>query len=114
MNSPRSSDILTLLGTEPYPPAFTILRRTQVQAQSGYSRSTIYLRISQGLFPPPVRLGARAVGWPAREIAAVNAARIAGESDSDIRELVEKLMRARREVSREERSQPCVALEPPQ
>ena len=39
-----------------------ILRRKQVQAESGYSRSTIYLRIAQGLWPKPVSLGARAVG----------------------------------------------------
>ena len=55
-----------------------ILRRKQVQAESGYSRSTIYLRIAQGLWPKPVSLGARAVGWPAGEVSAVNAARIAG------------------------------------
>ena len=41
----------------------TILRRKQVQIETGYSRSTIYLRITQGLWPKPVSLGARAVGW---------------------------------------------------
>ena len=66
----------------------TILRRKQVQAETGYSRSTIYLRITQGLWPKPVSLGARAVGWPAGEVAAVNAARIAGKSDDEIRALV--------------------------
>ena len=74
---------------------FTILRRSQVQAESGYSRSTIYLRIAQGLFTPPVRLGARAVGWPAEEVAALNRARIAGNTDRDLRELVQELLRAR-------------------
>ena len=68
-----------------------ILRRKQVQAESGYSRSTIYLRIAQGLWPKPVSLGARAVGWPAGEVSAVNAARIAGKSDDDIRALVASL-----------------------
>ena len=71
--------------------AFAILRRRQVQAESGYSRSTIYLRISQGLWPKPVRLGARAVGWPASEVQAVNAARIAGQSEDAIRTLVASL-----------------------
>ena len=66
----------------------TILRRKQVQIETGYSRSTIYLRITQGLWPKPVSLGARAVGWPAGEVAAVNAARIAGKSDDEIRALV--------------------------
>ena len=68
-----------------------ILRRKQVQAESGYSRSTIYLRIAQGLWPKPVSLGARAVGWPAGEVSALNAARIAGKSDDDIRALVASL-----------------------
>ena len=75
--------------------ALTILRRKQVEAETGYSRSTIYLRISQGLFIRPVALGARAVGFPAGEVAALNAARIAGKSDNDIRELVAKLETAR-------------------
>ncbi len=68
-----------------------ILRRKQVQAESGYSRSTLYLRIAQGLWPKPVSLGARAVGWPAREVWALNAARVAGKSDDEIRALVASL-----------------------
>ena len=71
--------------------ANTIWRRTQVEAETGYSRSTIYLRIAQGLWPKGISLGPRAVGWPAREVAAINAARIAGKSDDDIRALVEGL-----------------------
>jgi len=74
---------------------FTILRRKQVEAEIGLSRSTIYLRISQGLWPKPVSLGARAVGWPACEVAALNAARIAGKTECDIRALVVQLQNAR-------------------
>jgi prophage regulatory protein len=48
----------------------TILRRKQVQARTGLSRSTIYLKISEGTFPKPVSLGARAVGWVESEIEA--------------------------------------------
>lgn len=82
--------------TQPHPGSLTILRRKQVESSSGYSRSTIYLRISQGLWPHPVRLGARAVGWPAAEVDAMNAARIAGVTDGDIRYIVEKLEAARK------------------
>ena len=46
----------------------TILRLLAVKARTGLSRSTIYLRISQGTFPRPVSLGARAVGWVEAEI----------------------------------------------
>ena len=78
--------------------ALTILRRKQVQAESGYSCSTIYLRMSQGLWPKPISLGARAVGWPAGEVAAINAARIAGRSDEEVRALVVRLEAKRRDA----------------
>ena len=73
----------------------TILRRKQVEAETGYSRSTIYLRIAQGLWPKPVALGARAVGWPACEVAALNAARISGMAEADIQNLVSRLQAKR-------------------
>lgn len=76
--------------------ATTILRLPTVKAESGYARSTIYLRISQGLWPKPVSLGARAVGWPAREVSALNAARIAGKTDDEIRDLVVQLETSRK------------------
>lgn len=75
----------------------TILRRKQVEAESGYSRSTVYLRIAQGLFTKPVSLGARAVGWPARDVALLNAARIAGKTDLEIRALVASLEAKRKD-----------------
>jgi len=48
----------------------TILRRKQVEALTGLSRSTIYLRIQEGTFPRPINLGVRAVGWLEAEIEA--------------------------------------------
>ncbi len=84
------------------PTTRTIWRRKQVEAESGQSRSTIYLRITQGLWPKQIRIGPRAVGWLAREVAAINTARIAGKSDDDIRALVTQLEAARMTpVSRE-------------
>lgn len=80
---------------QPHQAVLTILRRKLVEDETGYSRSTIYLRISQGLFIKPVKLGARAVGFPAGEVAALNAARIAGKSDAEIRTLVISLQAAR-------------------
>ena len=55
----------------------TILRRKQVEARTGLSRSSIYARISPNpnrpgdhdpTFPKPVSLGAKAVGWVEAEI----------------------------------------------
>jgi prophage regulatory protein len=74
----------------------TILRLPAIKTNAGLSRSTIYLRIAQGEFPKPVSLGGRAVGWPASEVAALNAARISGKSNSEIRDLVVKLEAARK------------------
>ncbi len=72
-----------------------LLRLPAVKGESGLSRSTIYLRIGQGLWTRPVSLGARAVAWPAEEVQALNAARIAGKGDGDIRKLVQRLHDAR-------------------
>jgi prophage regulatory protein len=74
----------------------TIHRLPAVKSESGLSRSTIYLRIVQGLWTKPISLGARAVGWPSSEVMAINAARIAGKSDEEIRALVVKLEAARK------------------
>lgn len=70
---------------------FVILRRKQVEALTGYARSTIYQRITQGLFVRPVSLGARAVGFPASDVEALNAARISGRTETQIRALVVRL-----------------------
>lgn len=48
--------------------ANTILRLPVVKSRTGLARSTIYLRIAQGIFPNPVSLGGRAVGWVEAEI----------------------------------------------
>ena len=72
-----------------------ILRRRPVQEETGYSRSTLYVRVAEGLFTKPLKLGARTVGWPATEVAEINRARIAGRSDDEIRDLVRRLEAAR-------------------
>lgn len=48
--------------------SYTILRLPRVKDRTGLSRSSIYLKISQGLFPKPISLGARAVGWVESDI----------------------------------------------
>ena len=45
-----------------------ILRRKQVEARTGLSRSTIYQYVKDGMFPKPVPLGPRAVGWLESEV----------------------------------------------
>ncbi len=49
-------------------PVPSILRRPQVEARTGLARSTIYDRMKAGIFPAPISLGAKAVGWIESEI----------------------------------------------
>lgn len=46
-----------------------ILRLPAVLQATGLSKASVYLGIRNGNFPPPVKLGARAVGWPESTIA---------------------------------------------
>lgn len=59
--------------------ALTILRRKQVEARTGLSRSSIYAKMRRDpkrpsdfdpTFPKPVSVGARAVGWVEAEVEA--------------------------------------------
>ena len=75
--------------------ATVILRLPTVLARRGRSRSAHYLDIQQGLFTSPIAIGDRAVGWPEDEVEAINAARIAGWAEDNIRELVSQLEAAR-------------------
>lgn len=41
----------------------TIYRLPEVMARTGLSRSSIYAKIANNEFPPPISLGLRSVGW---------------------------------------------------
>lgn len=56
----------------------TLLRRPQVEARTGISRSTIYLWMDKGDFPRPVKLGTRLVAWRESDIIAWLDSRIQG------------------------------------
>ena len=75
--------------------ASEIWRLSAVIAFTGQSRSSIYAAIPAGLFPPPIKITARAVGWCAEEVRALNAARIAGQSTDQIQVLVGDLVKRR-------------------
>ncbi len=74
----------------------TILRLPDVLHERGVSRSSHYLDIQRGLFTHQVKIGARSVGWPASDVTALNAARIAGKSEEEISALVLTLEAARK------------------
>lgn len=47
-----------------------LLRRPLVSELTGLPRSTLYDYIRRGLFPAPVRLGARSVAWHSHQVLA--------------------------------------------
>jgi prophage regulatory protein len=68
-----------------------ILRLPAVIERIGKTRSPLYADIQAGLFVKPIKLGARAAGWPESEVGHVVDARISGASDEHIRQLVKRL-----------------------
>ncbi|MFG6433001.1 helix-turn-helix transcriptional regulator [Roseateles sp. LYH14W] len=51
------------------------VRMPKLRQMTGLGRTTIYRLMAQNLFPNPVRLGPRAVGWRVSDIDAWSAAR---------------------------------------
>jgi prophage regulatory protein len=47
-----------------------LLRLPEVRQLAGMSTSTLYLKMSRGEFPSPVRIGSRAVAWRSSDVAA--------------------------------------------
>ena len=73
-----------------------ILRMPAIMAEMGYrSHASVYGAIHAGLLTHPVPIGQRSVGLPSEEVQAVIAARIAGQTEQQLRELVNRLHAAR-------------------
>lgn len=45
-----------------------VLRRKQVTEKTGLPVSSLYEKIRNGVFPKPIKLGARSVGWLESEV----------------------------------------------
>lgn len=73
----------------------TLLKLPSVIAKYGKTKSPLYADIASGKFIRPVKVGARACGFPEHEVEAIIGARIAGKSDTDIQALVNRLHAAR-------------------
>jgi prophage regulatory protein len=68
------------------------LGRPEVEKRRNVSRSKLYEEIADGLFVKPVTVGAgRSRGFPEHEVEMLNAARLAGKPDEEIRRLVKWL-----------------------
>lgn len=64
-------------------PHIRLLKMPEVTAITGIRRSQIYALVSEGTFPPPVKIGHQAVAWVDAEIQVWVRARIA-ERDAQI------------------------------
>jgi prophage regulatory protein len=78
------------------PRTVRMLRMPEVEEKTGRSKTMHYDDIRRGLMTPGVALGARCSGWPEHELDAILAARIAGGTDADVRQIVQRLMDERR------------------
>lgn len=76
----------------------TLNRKPHVLKKSGISKSTLHNRIKDGLFPPPISIGARAVAWPSNEVESLINAQIAGKTHDEMRLLVKVLVEKRTEA----------------
>ncbi len=83
----------------PAPIHTTLMRRPAVEATTGHKRSALYQHIAKGLFPKPIRIGARAVAWPSVEVETIVRARIGGADDAALRRLVAELHEARSQAA---------------
>ncbi|WP_349255267.1 helix-turn-helix transcriptional regulator [Spectribacter hydrogenooxidans] len=100
---------MTTLDHLPSDFALRLLPPSELAKRIPYPPSTRALRISQGLFPKPVKLSDRAVAWPEHEIEAVIAARIAGYGDDRLRQLISELERLRSSIPGVRQSLPADA-----
>ena len=79
----------------------SLMRLPKVEDKTGYKKSMVYDLADKGLFPEPIKIGERAVAWIESEIDAIVAARIAGKSDDEIREIVKTLLAKRQQIANE-------------
>lgn len=79
-----------------------LLKKPEIFARHRFHNTTLYQQIRDGLFTPPVRMGANSSAWPEHESDAILRARVAGCSDDKIRDLVGKLVADRAKLAEQE------------
>jgi prophage regulatory protein len=79
--------------------ADVLLKLDTVLILRGIRPSKHYADIAAGLWPRPIKLSPRCARYPASECRAINAARIAGATDDEVRALVKRLEAARKLVA---------------
>lgn len=75
-----------------------LIKNTEARNALCVGNTTFYEQLNAGLITPAVKLGVHSVAWPKHEIQAIVAARIAGQSDDQIRALVKQLVEDRQKL----------------
>ena len=63
------------------------------------SRAAHYRDQKQGLFPRGVKVGKRAVAWPAHEVDQIISAQLAGANDIELKKVVERIEASRKDIA---------------
>jgi|GEM_PF-1711248 prophage regulatory protein len=76
-----------------------LIKKREVLDFIAKSNTTLYSDIKLGIFTPPVVIGENSVAWPLHECNAINAARMAGKNNDEIKQLVHDLVELRKVVA---------------
>lgn len=76
-----------------------VIRIKEVLRSTGFTKSTFYTRINDGLMPKPISLGERASGYLEHEIQEVLTSMAAGKSTDEIKALVISLSQQRQQAA---------------
>lgn len=75
-----------------------LIKNSEAQKALGVGNTTFHELVKAGLMTPAVKLGIHSVARPEHEIQAIAAARIAGQSDDEIKALVKQLIEHRKKL----------------
>lgn len=73
-----------------------IMRPIPTFARLGLKKSAGYKRVTEGLLPPPIKIGKRAAGWPKHEIDTIVTLMVSGASDQEVRACVTQMVALRK------------------
>jgi prophage regulatory protein len=76
-----------------------LIRKPEVLAITCMSKSTLHLKLKDGLYAPSISIGDRAVAFIEHEVLAVITAQIQGKSKDEIRLLVKALVDQRQNIT---------------
>ena len=74
-----------------------LVRKAEVLKYLGIKKSSLSNRIHDGLFPPPISMGLRAIAWAEHEVEQVIKATVAGKDDDYMKCLVKHIVKQRKE-----------------